>query len=309
VEWTDAKHFAYTPSKMPVADEDGNVEYLWHTLEIQAQNADDNLCNDHSPCEEAELIAEEFDVAEDTQHITAVEDKVRGAIWDMLDKHEVVIDDPYEGQKIIPIVEYSDNVVFKSTLVSQFNGNPFLSKDRLTRIRNLIYFNNADEHLSAANSETTCLLGLGSDCGVYMIQKSTTMASRAAGRPRRSKVTSNMASNIYAGIDQGTWWIGRVRKMRHKLGNKWDPIQQSIDLMNRMVTWKSAMGPTIEGRMYWFSGTASQLKFKYDHVNCKWIDIDSIISTVSLAYSSTTKFYTLYADDFASFNEFVENHA
>jgi hypothetical protein len=141
-----------------------------------------------------------------------------------------------------------------------------------------------------------------------MIQKSTTMASRAAGRPWRSKVISNTASNIYAYIDQGTWWIGRVQKMRRKLGNKWDSIRQPINLMNRTITWKSATGPTIEVQMYWFSRTASQLKFKYDHADCKWIDIDSIISTVSLAYSSTTKLYTLHADDFASFNEFVKNH-
>jgi hypothetical protein len=96
--------------------------------------------------------------------------------------------------------------------------------------------------------------------------------------------------------------------MRRKLGNKWDSIQQPINLMNKTVTWKSAMGPTIEVWMYWFSRTTSQLKFKYDHADCKWIDIDSIISTVNLAYSSTAKLYILHADDFASFNEFVENH-
>jgi hypothetical protein len=192
---------------------------------------------------------------------------VRGAIRDMLDEHEVVIDDPYEGQKSVPIV------IFKSTLVSQFNGNPFLSKDKLTRVRNSIYFNNANEYLSVANLETTYLLGLGSDCGVYMIQKSTTMVSRAACRPRRSKVTSNTASNIYAGIDQGTWWIGRVQKMRRKLGNKWNSIRQPIGLMNRTVTQKSATSPTIEVRVYWFSGIVSQLKFKYDHIDCKWMTL------------------------------------
>jgi hypothetical protein len=118
VERIDAKNFAYTPSKTLVADEDGDTEYLRHTLEIHAQNADDNLCNDDSPCQEAELTAKEFDAVEDTQHITIVEDEARGAIRDMLDEHEVVIDDPYEGQKIVPIVEYSGNVIFKSTLVS-----------------------------------------------------------------------------------------------------------------------------------------------------------------------------------------------
>jgi hypothetical protein len=42
------------------------------------------------------LTAKEFDAAEDAQYITDVEDETRGAIWDMLDEHEVVIDDPYE---------------------------------------------------------------------------------------------------------------------------------------------------------------------------------------------------------------------
>jgi hypothetical protein len=65
VERTDAKHFAYIPSKTPVADEDGDAEYLRYTLEIQAQNADDNLYNDDNPRQEAELTAEEFDATED----------------------------------------------------------------------------------------------------------------------------------------------------------------------------------------------------------------------------------------------------
>jgi hypothetical protein len=57
--------------------------------------------------------------------------------------------------------------VYKSTLVNELNGNPFLSKDKLTRIRNSIYFNNADDYLSVASSTSTCLLGLGSHCGVH----------------------------------------------------------------------------------------------------------------------------------------------
>jgi hypothetical protein len=57
--------------------------------------------------------------------------------------------------------------------------------------------------------------------------------------------------------------------MRRKLGNKWDSIRQPINLMNRTITWKSATGPTIEVQMYWFSRTASQLKFKYDHADYK----------------------------------------
>jgi hypothetical protein len=54
-------------------------------------------------------------------------------------------------------------------LISQLNGNLFLLKDRLTRVRNSIYFNNADAYCFAAESYKTCLLGLESDCRVYSV--------------------------------------------------------------------------------------------------------------------------------------------
>jgi hypothetical protein len=69
-------------------------------------------------------------------------------------------------EKFEPTVEYSGKVIFKSTLVSELNGNPFLSKDRLTRIRNSVYFNNAEDYRNVANSSSSYLLGLGSDCGI-----------------------------------------------------------------------------------------------------------------------------------------------
>jgi hypothetical protein len=71
----------------------------------------------------------------------------------------------------------SGKVVYKSTLVNELNGNPFLSKDRLTRIHNSIYFNNSEDYLSAATSNSTCLLGLGSDYGVFFVESQ----SRAVG--------------------------------------------------------------------------------------------------------------------------------
>jgi hypothetical protein len=73
--------------------------------------------------------------------------------------------------------------------VSELNGNPYLSKDRLTRFRNSIYFNNAEDYLSAASSSSTMLLGLGSDCGVFFLQTAnlnTTLAVKAAKRRKRS---------------------------------------------------------------------------------------------------------------------------
>ena len=70
--------------------------------------------------------------------------------------------------------------MFKSTLVSELNGNPFLSKDRLTRVQNSIYLNNVEEYMSAANSEKTCLLGLGSDYAVYFVSNPVGAQTSAA---------------------------------------------------------------------------------------------------------------------------------
>ena len=56
--------------------------------------------------------------------------------------------------------------IFKSTLVSQLNGNPSLSKDRLTRIRaGILYMK--PKLLSVGNHDT--LLKLGCDCGVCFL--------------------------------------------------------------------------------------------------------------------------------------------
>ena len=71
------------------------------------------------------------------------------------------------SSKVLPIVTFQGHSIYKSTLVSQLNGIPYLSKDRLTRMNNVIYFNNSHDYLAAFSSTTSMLLGLGSDVGVY----------------------------------------------------------------------------------------------------------------------------------------------
>ena len=49
-------------------------------------------------------------------------------------RHEVdaILDETSTSKKITPMVEVDGKQIFKSTLVSHLNGNPTLSKDRLT---------------------------------------------------------------------------------------------------------------------------------------------------------------------------------
>jgi hypothetical protein len=62
------------------------------------------------------------------------------------------INEPLVRVKYNPIVTMFGKTVYKSTLVNGLND-----KNRLTRIKNLIYFNNAKDYFSTKSStSTTC---------------------------------------------------------------------------------------------------------------------------------------------------------
>lgn len=50
-------------------------------------------------------------------------------------------------------------------------------------------------------------------------------------------------------------------------------------------------------------------KFKYDHTDTRWIDVDTVITTVTLEYSSSTDVYTLATEDADALNEFVTSRS
>ena len=148
--------------------------------------------------------------------------------------------------KIKPTISFLEKVIFKSTLVSKLNGNLFLSKDRLTRIKNSIYFNHVEDYLHAVQSSSICLLTLGSDCGVYFVQSSNfnmSLPIRAALKQNRNGASQNgNPYNVAVGSDIGGWWIGRVQKMRRRVGTKWGTSYSRLDLMNRLQGSKGSNG-------------------------------------------------------------------
>jgi hypothetical protein len=54
-----------------------------------------------------------------------------------------------------------------------------------------------------------------------------------------------------------------------------------------------------------FSKATGNLKFRYDHYDSKWVDLDSIIATVTLTYMPESCFYKLGRSDADNLNEFV----
>lgn len=308
VERTDPQHFAYVPANLPVRGEDGDGEVLRADLEAQA-GSEVSVDSNSIPCAERE---EEI-VDDGSPTLFVLEAEAQDAVCDVLNLEEPQVSNALPSDKVIPYVQYGGHNIYKSTLVSQLNANPFLSKDRLTRVKNSIYFNNSDDYISASSSTETMLLGLGMDCEVYFMQRSTTRISssvktavrRSRGRPSKSM----QPTCVLNGVDQGTWCIGRVQKMRRKVGTRWGNCRQPIDLQNREVNKGKRTGIGGSGFMVYlnyFRQVPGFLKFKYDQTDSIWVDVDSIICTVTMSYDAQRDLFELDPVDGNSLNEFVD---
>ena len=55
----------------------------------------------------------------------------------------------------------------------------------------------------------------------------------------------------------------------------------------------------------WFSKASGNLKFKYNHCDSKWVNLDSIIAIVTLTYLPDSRLYKLERHDAENLNEFV----
>ena len=81
-----------------------------------------------------------------------VEEETRDVTTDLFDQVE---DQETSVQRIkffLLTVEVDGHNIYKSTLVLQLNGNVFLSKNRLTRIKHSTQFNNLDNCIQAISS-------------------------------------------------------------------------------------------------------------------------------------------------------------
>jgi len=110
--------------------------------------------------------------------------------------------------KIILVVEYQGHSIYKSTLVSQLNGNPYLSKDRIMRMKNSIYFKNSDDYLVATLSTTSMLLNLGSNVGVYFKDMWGNQTSSTIKTTKNRTLGKSIAIN--SGVENKTFYLGRV---------------------------------------------------------------------------------------------------
>lgn len=83
-------------------------------------------------------------VDDDVDAVTIIEGEACHAICELLNGHEDPIIPISILFAVVSIIQFDGNRTFKFTLVLQLSNNPFLSKDRLARIKNIIYYNSED---------------------------------------------------------------------------------------------------------------------------------------------------------------------
>ncbi|KAL3701344.1 hypothetical protein R1sor_019366 [Riccia sorocarpa] len=101
-------------------------------------------------------------------------------------------------------------------------------------------------------------------------------------------------------------WFGRVQKIRRKYNGKWAKSRSEIDLLDRPVA-QAGEGCCCQVLFNWYNPVAgSKIKFMYDNTDLQWIDLESVITVVSMKMERTIRvLWTLDNNDRARINEFI----
>src|SRR5450759_1051558 len=201
--------------------------------------------------------------------------------------------------------------MYKTMLISQLNDNPHLSKDMLTRVKSSLYFNNLVDKPKVRDGSPTMFIHVGTECAMYFVKELhsipstrtvTSIAKQIRGRQRKevgpeldtpgrkgkrkrgphSKKSKGepaaVASSSRLKVEH-SFWIGKVQSIQKKYGSKVGRCRECIDLLDL---------PSAEAackvKFNWFTPHGdSGLKYKYNHTDPQLIDLDSVISTVTLS--------------------------
>ncbi|KAL3681114.1 hypothetical protein R1sor_024070 [Riccia sorocarpa] len=167
-------------------DVDSDIIDAAETAETECPSWDMPLSRD-SPEEDSELdeqgdgVDDATIVGHETRHIMA----------------EVLQQVQCEGanvSKYDPMVSYDGHSIYKATLVSQLLGNPTLSKDRLTRIKQSIYFNGVKPK-PREEGVPVCIMDIGCDCAV-LFNTITNQRSTRAKKGRRATTETREATDL-----------------------------------------------------------------------------------------------------------------
>lgn len=252
--------------------------------DIFATNIEDQFSN------EGDVDDISHEINEDGNELSrSIEDEVVLAECELRHVLDSVVDEEEKiHSQVSPFVEVDGKQICKSTLVSQLNGNPMLSKDRLTRVKSGIY------HVVDKNVrlQTGTSLVVGSDCAVLFDCSPSKEQTRYK---RKGKICSTNE-----GVTKGAWYLGRVVCMRRKLGSAMRETRGPIDLLDRPSN--------VEIHLAWYQKAKGTRSYTYDLVDNQCVSLESIISLANLTYDVDSKKYQLDADDYKVFEEYVKGN-
>ncbi|KAL3687171.1 hypothetical protein R1sor_013480 [Riccia sorocarpa] len=204
----------------------------------------------------------------DGEIVEATDREPECSSWDMSLQREQVQAEGASVRKYDPMVVYEGHNIYKATLVSQLLGNPTLSKDRLTRIKQSIYFNGVKPK-PRQDGVPVCIMDIGSDCAVLF----NTVSNRPSTRAKKGRRATTTMKEV---------WIGRVQKIRRKYNGKWGKTRSEIDLLDRPVV-QAGEDCSCQVLFNWYKPlNNSTIKYLYECTDLQWIDLESVITVVTM---------------------------
>ena len=133
--------------------------------------------------------------------------------------------------------------------------------------------------------------GIGSDCAMLFESESIDVVERT----RRKGVSQSTKH----GVSCGTWYIGRVQRIRKKDGNRVFDYHNDIDILDRPEG--------VEIQCCWYNRIKGKHMYKYDSTNHLFIQLESIIAMTYLSYNIKKDTYKLEESDHGSYEDFIKN--
>ena len=309
-------------------------------VDLLVDSCDDCLEVGQDPASSSAVVSQEVVLEEAVPPVTGLfagpELQVAGAEVEAtmnIMHSELVYGAPIKDVK--PIVHLGDRQIYKSTMVSQLIGNPHLSKDRLTRVKQSIYFNNLVDKPNYREGVQTMFMTVGSDCGVYFLDdkpqegrttRSTAAIATALKRKGRGKKRIHLPTETSrkqgrnpkrprgepvpvlsldsACASKYVWWIGRVQSIHRKYGKSIARSREPVDLLDRPVS-EDACHVVFN----WFTPIGSgRHKFVYSMCDPQSISLDCVIQTVNLTVDPLyPTIFQLPPEEVTDLDNFVSN--
>lgn len=134
--------------------------------------------------------------------------------------------------------------------------------------------------------------------------KRSTRATNAGQKRKRKGKDSTMNSiNV-----EKEFWLGRIQCIRQKYGTQWGRVRNPIDLLDRPTPSGSQTGSVCQVLCNWYNAVnKAKTQFTYDTTDLQWIDIEMVITSVSLTMKQgMQRIYVLDERDKKALDDYVK---